>query len=47
MIEFLIDPETGYLYAYRDGELVGPVNAMGEDAPAEPSRDLWAEAHNG
>lgn len=45
MTEFLRDPETGYLYAYRDGELVGPVAAMGEEPPAEPSRDLWEEAH--
>ena len=45
MIKFLRDSETGYLYAYRDGELVGPVAAMGEEPPAEPSRDLWAEAH--
>lgn len=45
MIEILRDPETGYLYAYRDGELVGPVAAMGEEPPTKPSRDLWAEAH--
>lgn len=46
MIEFIRDPETGFLYAYRDGELVGPVAAMGEEPPAEPSRNLW-EAKNG
>ena len=40
MIEFKRDPETGYLYAYRDGELIGPIAAMGENPPAEPSRDL-------
>lgn len=45
MTEFLRDPETGYLYAYRDGKLVGPVAAMGEEPPAVPSRDLWKEAH--
>lgn len=45
MTEFLRDSETGYLYVYRDGKLVGPVMAMGEKPPAKPSRDLWAEAH--
>lgn len=43
--EFLRDPETGYIYVYRDGKFVGPVAAMGEEPPAEPSHDLWAEAH--
>lgn len=46
MIEFKRDPKTGYLYAYKDGKLVGPVAAMGEEPPAEPSRDLWEEAHS-
>ena len=41
MTEFLRDPETGYLYAYRDGKLVGPVAAMGEEPPAKPSEDLY------
>ena len=45
MTEFLRDPETGYLYAYRNGRLIGPVAAMGDEPPAEPSHDLWAEAH--
>ena len=45
MIEFLRDPKTGYLYAYKDGTLVGPVNAMGENAPSKPSIDLWREEH--
>lgn len=45
MIEFLLDAQTGFLYAYKDGVLVGPVNAMGEEAPARPSTDLWREAH--
>jgi hypothetical protein len=37
MIEFRRDPVTGYLYAYRDDILVGPVAAMGEKPPAEPT----------
>ena len=45
MVEFLRDPETGFVYAYRDGVLAGPVAAMGEEPPAEPSRDLWREEH--
>jgi len=45
MIEFLRDPETGYVYAYRDGELVGPVADMSEEPPAEPSQDLWGREH--
>ena len=43
MTEFLRDPETGYLYAYRDGRLIGPIAAMGDDPPVKPSRDLWEE----
>ena len=46
MIEFLRDPRTGFLYAYKDGVLVGPVNAMGEEAPERPSVDLWREVHS-
>lgn len=46
MIEFLRDPATGYVYAYRLGKLVGPVLAMGDvNVPPEPSKDLWREAH--
>lgn len=45
MIEFLRDPQTGFLYAYKDGVLVGPVSAMGEESPARPSVDLWREVH--
>ena len=47
MVEFLRDPETGYVYAYRDGRLVGPIAAMGEEPPAEPSQDLWRREHGG
>ena len=47
MTEFLRDPETGYVYAYRDGRLVGPVPAMGEEPPADPSQDLWRREHGG
>lgn len=45
MTEFLRDPETGFVYVYQDGELVGPIVAMGEKPPAEPSRDLWKKEH--
>ena len=45
MTEFLRDPKTGYLYVYEDGKLVGPVAAMGEEPPAEPSQDLWRREH--
>lgn len=31
MIEFKRDPDTGILYAYKDGELVGPVITMGDE----------------
>lgn len=31
MIEFIYDSETGVLYAYKDGELVGPVITMGDE----------------
>ena len=31
MIEFRRDPETGILYAYRDGELVGPITTIGDE----------------
>lgn len=31
MIEFKRDPETGILYAYKDGELVGPITTMGDE----------------
>jgi hypothetical protein len=45
--EFLRDPETGVLYAYKGKELVGPIVSMGDpaDVPSEPSRNLWMEAH--
>ena len=29
MIEFKYDKDTGILYAYKDGKLVGPIIAMG------------------
>lgn len=29
MIEFRYDGNTGILYAYKDGKLIGPVIAMG------------------
>jgi hypothetical protein len=47
VIEFLYDTDTGVLYAYKDGRLVGPVISMGdgESVPSEPSHDLWKEAH--
>ena len=45
MTEFLRDHETGYLYAYRDGKLIGPIVAMGEKPPAKPSCDLWEREH--
>lgn len=47
MTEILRDPDTGVLYAYRDGKLVGPVVTMGDpsNVPPKPSRDLYAEAH--
>lgn len=41
MTEFLRDPDTGLLYAYKDGELVGQIIAMGEESKPEPSTDLW------
>lgn len=31
MIEFRYDKETGILYAYKDGRLVGPILTMGDD----------------
>lgn len=31
MIEFRYDKNTGILYAYKDGELVGPITAMGTE----------------
>ena len=47
MVEFLRDPNTGILYAYKDGRVVGPIVAMGDpiNVPPTPSRDLYAEAH--
>lgn len=47
MIEFLRDSETGYVYAYRNGVLVGPVDAMNDNAPTTPSYDLWKEEKEG
>ena len=45
MTEFKRDPETGILYAYKDGKLVGPIITMGDtqDVPQQPSRDLMKE----
>lgn len=31
MIEFKRDPETGILYAYKDGKLIGPIVTMGDE----------------
>lgn len=31
MIEFKRDLETGILYAYKDGKLVGPIVTMGDE----------------
>lgn len=31
MIEFKRDPESGVLYAYKDGKLVGPVSTIGDE----------------
>lgn len=31
MIEFKRDPNTGILYAYKDGKLIGPVTTMGDE----------------
>lgn len=45
MVELLRDPKTGYVYAYRDGRLIGPVQAMGEKPPEKPSTDLWKREH--
>lgn len=47
MVEMLRDPETGVVYVYRDGQLVGPMVTMGDpsDVPAEPSQDLWRREH--
>jgi len=48
MVEFLRDPETGVVYAYQDGTLIGPVFSMGDgDTPPEPSQDLWRREHGG
>lgn len=43
MTEFLRDPRTGYVYAYKDGKLVGPMQSMGDGnkVPDKPSTDLW------
>ena len=45
MTEFLRDPKTGYVYAYKDGKLVGPMQSMGENAPQQPTEDLWKREH--
>ena len=37
MVEFKRDPETGILYAYEDGKLVGPVVTMGDEIIEESS----------
>lgn len=31
MIEFKYDKETGILYAYKDGKLIGPIVTMGDE----------------
>lgn len=31
MIEFRRDPDTGILYAYKDGKLIGPIVTMGDE----------------
>jgi hypothetical protein len=32
MITFEYDKDTGILYAYKDGKLIGPVITMGDEA---------------
>ncbi len=32
MIEFIYDSETGVLYAYKDGVLIGPIITTGDEA---------------
>ena len=31
MIEFKYDKATGVLYAYKDGQLIGPIVTMGDE----------------
>ncbi len=44
MIEFKRDPETGILYAYKDGKLIGPIVTMGDevkdDSTETPKRKI-------
>ena len=43
MIELLRDPKTGFMYAYKEGNLVGAVTSIGDGnkVPDKPSTDLW------
>ena len=36
MIEFKRDKETGILYAYKNGKLVGPIQTMGDNIGGVP-----------
>lgn len=47
MTELIRDPGTGFVYAYNDGKLVGPIMTIGDatEAPREPSTDLWVLKH--
>lgn len=40
MIEFKRDKETGILYAYKDGRLVGPIQTMADVVNEIPSKQV-------